>query len=455
MKRKNPFSYSSLEFIGREKELSLLNESINRGQSVVLYAPLGEGKTTLFNKCCSKYKYSKKYVIMRCDLMGTNNMSDFIECLIKSMQIHTTGTTLNTFISFLKSITPVISIDSSTGTPVFNIEISPDASETTLEKIKNYIKSSSKQYLLYIDEFQQIVHYPDNNAEALLQSFFSSLPNLVCVLSGSQNRIVKEILSTKMSSFYSSLTIIELSSIDCQEYTRFVVEQFKTNNVTVNNEIVESVYDLLEGSTLYMQRLFSNLYSKVDSGSAITSEIVDTEINDILSEKELTYKYDFIKCSPRQKEYLIKLAHGIQPTGRAYARPQSKFINDEKVSCKDQKYYINDKFFRVWLRKRSPLDNEESACNNQECGVGAQNPISKEDRNHLVISLAYLTALEWSRSNEKALLLQLKEILTSSIVCPNSPRFETIKKYLIDREEASLDSKMADEIKQYINDIKS
>ena len=392
---------------------------------------------------------------MRCDLKGTGNMSDFIACLIKSMQTHTTGTTLNMFISLLKSITPVISIDRLTGTPTFKIEISPDASETTLEKIKNYIKSSSKQYILYIDEFQEIVQYPDNNAEALLQSFFSSLPNLVCVISGSQNRLVKEILTTKMSSFYSNLTIIELSSIDCLEYTKFVVEQFNTNNVTVNNEIVESVYGLLEGSTFYMQLLFSNLYSKVDSGSVITFDIVDSEINDILSERELTYKYYFKKCSDRQREYLVKLAHDIQPTGRAFARPQSKFIKEEKVSCKNQRYYINDKFFRVWLRTHFPLENEESASNNSEYGASSQNPISKEERDNLVISLAYLTALNWSRSNEKALLIKLMEILRSDIYCPNSPRFGTINKYLIDREEASLDSNIIDEIKQYIKEIKS
>ena len=455
MKKKNPFSDSGLEFIGRERELSMLNESIKRGQSVVLYAPLGEGKTTLFKKCCSKYKYSKKYVVMRCDLTGTSNMSDFIARLINTMQAFTTRTAFNTFISYLKSIKPVFSFDQLAGVPILNIEISPDATETTLEQIKNYIESSSKQYILYIDEFQQIVQYPDNNAEALLQSFFSSLPNLVCVFSGSQNRLVKEILTTKMSSFYSNLTIIELSSIDCLEYSKYVVEQFNTNNVTVNKEIVESVYSLLEGSTLYMQLLFSNLYSKVDSGSVITSDIVDSEINDILSERELTYKYYYMKCSDRQKEYLVKLAHDIQPTGRAFARPQSKFIKDEKVSCKNQRYYINDKFFRVWLRTHFPLDNEESASNNSEYGASSQNPISKEERDNLVISLAYLTAIEWPRSNEKALLIQLKEILTSSIFCPNSPRFKTIKKYLINRVEASLDPKMVDEIKQYINEIKS
>ena len=50
MKNNNPFSTGSFEFIGRERELRMLNESIKRGQSVVLYAPLGEGKTALFKE---------------------------------------------------------------------------------------------------------------------------------------------------------------------------------------------------------------------------------------------------------------------------------------------------------------------------------------------------------------------------------------------------------------------
>ena len=324
--RSNPFSIGG-EFIGRERELALLNESIRRGQSVVLYAPLGEGKTTLFNKCCSKYKYSKDYVVMGCDLCGTQNMSEFTTRLINSLQHFTTEKANSLFLGLLKSIKTQLSIDPITGTPSINIVFSPEESKTTLEKIKHCIQSSSKQYLLYIDEFQEIINYPDNNAEALLQSFFSSVPNLVCVFSGSQNRILREMFITRMSSFYSKLTIIELSPIDCLDYVEFVVKQFKRNKITIDEEIVVDVYNLLEGSTLYMQRLFSNLYSKVATGDTITSEVIEAEFNAILSERDSSYNFAFMNYTTQQKEYLTKLANDIQPTGRAYAKVQEEFFS--------------------------------------------------------------------------------------------------------------------------------
>lgn len=457
MKRSNPFSING-DFIGRERELALLNDSIKRGQSVVLYAPLGEGKTTLFNKCCSKYKYSKNYVVMSCNLMATGNMNDFTTCLINSMKPFTTEMANKSFIGFLKSIKPQLSIDfdSMIGTPSYNIAFCPEESETTLEQIKHYIESSSKQYILYIDEFQQIIHYPDNNAEALLQSFFSSVSNLVCVFSGSRNRMLKEMFITRMSSFYSKLTIIELSPIDCLDYAEFVVKQFKRNDVTIDEEIVEAVYNLLEGSTLYMQRLFSDLYSKVAPGDTITSEVIESELEAIVSENFSAYNFALMNYTARQKEYIVKLAHDIQPTGKAYAKVQAYFIKNEKISYKNQRYYINDKFLRVWLRKQFPLiSNGESGSHLLECRVDSQDSISKEDRDCLSISLAYLTALEWSRSNERALLTQLKEVLTGSIPCPNSRRFHKIKKYFANRNEASLDSDMANEIKKYINEVLS
>lgn len=441
------------EFIGRERELALLNESIRRGQSVVLYAPLGEGKTTLFDKCCLKYKYSKDFVVMRCDLYATQNMSDFTTCLINSMKPFTTEMAKKTFVGLLKSINPQLTIEYEAGITSFNITLSPDESETTLEQIKHYIESSSKQYLLYIDEFQQIIHYPDNNAEALLQSFFSSVPNLVCVFSGSKNRMLKEMFITRMSSFYSKLTIIELPPIDCLDYAEFVVKQFKGIDVTIDEEIVEAVYNLLEGSTFYMQRFFSDLYSKVATGDKITSEVIESELEAILSERDSAYRFAFMNYTARQKEYLTKLANDIQPTGRAYAKVQEEFVKNEKVSCKNQRYYINDKFLRVWLRKQSLISNGESGSHLLECERNSEGSISKEDRDCLSISLAYLTALEWPRANERALLTQLKEVLAGNIPCPNNHRFSKIKKYLVSRNEASLDSDMAKEIRKYINDV--
>lgn len=455
MKRNDPFSLFGFEFIGREKELSLLNESIKRGQSIVLYAPLGEGKTALFKECCSRYKYSKKYVVMRCDLYGTCNMSGFIGRLIQSMKPFTTNTASNLFLSLLNSFRLDINY-SFLGIPELRFSFSPKETETTLKQIKQIIESSSKKYLLYIDEFQEIDNYPDNNAAALLQSFFSSLPNLVCVISGSQNRMVKEILTTKMSSFYLNMTIIELAPIDCQVYVKFVVEKFKQKNVNIDKETVEAVYNQLEGSLISMQELFSNLYSKVDSGSMITSETIESEINSILSERALSYKYLLMRSTSLQMEYLVHLAHDIQPTEKKYIQARSKFVKEGKVSCVDNRYYFNNKFFRLWLRKQFHLsNNEESDITNSGCVSSPQKPISKRERDNLLISLAYLSAIEWPRSNEKALLIQLKEILTSGIFCPNSLRFLKIKKYLINREEASLDSNMVSEIKQYIKDIKS
>ena len=48
-KTKNPFNNlkRDLELIGRKRELSLLNESIKRGQNIVIYAPRGEGNLDL------------------------------------------------------------------------------------------------------------------------------------------------------------------------------------------------------------------------------------------------------------------------------------------------------------------------------------------------------------------------------------------------------------------------
>ena len=454
-KTKNPFNNlkRDLELIGRKRELSLLNESIKRGQNIVIYAPRGEGKTALFNQLCSQYNSSNEYVVMRCDLMQTRNMNDFVQCLIKSLKPFKI---IKDFLNILHNAVPRISFDPLGGYSI-DIDLSPDSSATStevLEEIKQYIQTSSKKYLLLIDEFQDIENYPDKNADVILQSLVSSLPNLICVMSSCEKRMIERLLSNKKSSFYSKLAIIELSPIDCLDYAEFVVEQFKRNNISIDEKTVEVVYNIMGGSPLFMESLFSNLFSSVEPGSNITFDTIDSEFKLILSEREFIYNHLFSNCSSRQKEYLINLAHEIRLKGSTNYITQKQLVKMDLVSEKDQRYYINDSFFRLWLRSNFPLSNNEESESNTDYMLPSQIPISKQDRDRLYISLVYLTEINWTFADERALLVQLKEILAKDYFCPNNLQFQKIKRYLINREETSLDPNIKQEIKLYIERVK-
>ena len=68
-------------------------------------------------------------------------------------------------------IRPVISFDPNTGAPTLqiNIQTAEDA-DKSLQKIFAYLKNSGKKIVIAIDEFQQIINYPEKNVEAVLRT---------------------------------------------------------------------------------------------------------------------------------------------------------------------------------------------------------------------------------------------------------------------------------------------
>ncbi|OUP88856.1 hypothetical protein B5F00_22305, partial [Phocaeicola dorei] len=82
--------------------------------------------------------------------------------------------TLKSLFSFFKSCRPVISADEITGIPSVTLDFIPERSEETLKEIFTYLNQSGVECYIAIDEFQQIMEYPEKGVEGLLRSYGNS-----------------------------------------------------------------------------------------------------------------------------------------------------------------------------------------------------------------------------------------------------------------------------------------
>ena len=82
--------------------------------------------------------------------------------------------TLKSLFSFFKSCRPVISADEITGMPSVTLDFIPERSEETLKEIFTYLNQSGVECYIAIDEFQQIMEYPEKGVEGLLRSYGNS-----------------------------------------------------------------------------------------------------------------------------------------------------------------------------------------------------------------------------------------------------------------------------------------
>lgn len=75
---------------------------------------------------------------------------------------------------------PTLTIDEVTGRPTFSLDIRPSEGRETLKQIFEYLGQSGKRCYIAIDEFQQILDFPESGVEALSVHIFNSC--LTCIL---------------------------------------------------------------------------------------------------------------------------------------------------------------------------------------------------------------------------------------------------------------------------------
>ena len=198
----NPFlivGYQGPEyFCDREKETEVILSALHNGRNITLVSPRRMGKTGLiknvFYTLQEKEKNAKCFYL---DIFSTQNLREFVALLgreILGKLDSLSQSTLKTLLSFFKSCRPVITMDELSGIPSVSLDIVPSKEEETLKEIFDYLRQSGRECYLAIDEFQQIMEYPEKGVEGLLRSYIQFLPNVHFIFSGSKKPVSFPIL---------------------------------------------------------------------------------------------------------------------------------------------------------------------------------------------------------------------------------------------------------------------
>ena len=170
----NPFlivGYQGPEyFCDREKETEVILSALHNGRNITLVSPRRMGKTGLiknvFYTLQEKEKNAKCFYL---DIFSTQNLREFVALLgreILGKLDSLSQSTLKTLLSFFKSCRPVITMDELSGIPSVSLDIVPSKEEETLKEIFDYLRQSERECYLAIDEFQQIMEYPEKKWKA-------------------------------------------------------------------------------------------------------------------------------------------------------------------------------------------------------------------------------------------------------------------------------------------------
>lgn len=299
-------------FCDRVKETEILTNHIHNGRNVVLTAPRRIGKTGLIAHCFQTPKWEEEYYVFFIDILETSSLRDLTFAL--GRQIFETlkpksKQMVDLFVQTVRSISGEFGYDILTGMPKFTLSLGAIRNpEYTLAEIFEYINQADKRCLIAIDEFQQIVHYPEKNIEAILRTHIQHCTNADFIFAGSERHILEEMFNLPSRPFYASTANMNLEAISQDIYTEFVVARFQEFNKHIEATSVEYVYRMFDGNTYCMQKVMNVAFAMTEENELCTQAIVEQAINDILSENERNYKNRLSLLTPKPKELLIAIA---------------------------------------------------------------------------------------------------------------------------------------------------
>ncbi len=274
-------------FCDRQEETESLIRNIRGGNSTTLVALRRLGKTALVKHL--QYVVGGDYISVYADILPTESMSDLLNTLasaVASIAPETSGPGKRIW-KFLKSLRPVVSYDSLSGIPSLSFNLSPDERVRSIEEIIRFLDGQSKPVIFAIDEFQQILNYPEKQVDAWLRSIIQNLKNTVFIFSGSQQHLMNELFTDPARPFYRSTQFLKLGKIDREVYQSFIGQKFRENSRQIPDSAISSILDWAEGYTYYVQLLCNRLY--LTSGRSIGKDQWKEEAIRLLREQEYVF----------------------------------------------------------------------------------------------------------------------------------------------------------------------
>lgn len=373
MKPLNPFpttDYISPEyFCDREEEQKQLVDAVINHRNITVVSRRRLGKTALIKHCFHLLKERNGLSLHFFDIYATQNLNDFINLFAVSLLGYYDSKKekiLAKITNLLGRFRPKISFDELTGKPSIELTLENEAdSNHCLASLFGYLAEQKTQIIIAIDEFQQIITYPEKNVEALLRTHMQNCPNVTMIFSGSNKRMMISMFNDYAKPFYQSSGFLFLGKIDEKKYTTFIKSHFRAVGRSLTDESLMFIFSWTHGYTYFVQEMCNRLYATEKS----TIEISDCKhvADQILKERDPLYAMHGNLLTKGQFKLLQAIAH----EGLVTHPNSSEFIRKHKlqaassvkralealeavdlVSQDEEGYIVNDIFLMRWLQQR-------------------------------------------------------------------------------------------------------
>lgn len=372
MKPNNPFvivGYSGPEyFCDRANESRKMMEAITNDRNLTLIAPRRYGKTGLIHHVFQQLPSDYSTAIL--DIFATKNLSEFtqqfVEAIVGSLDTPVEKT-LATVAKFFKNCRPTVTPQDD-GRPSFSFDIAPDETRATLHDAFEYLRSHERRTVIAIDEFQQILEYPETGTEALLRGYVQEVPWVRFVFSGSRHHLMGEMFMTAKHPFYQSTDILSLDVIEREKYAEFASHHFAASSQPFERAAFDALYEQFNGVTWYVQSVLNRIW--LAGGGFTDAKQIKAVIRDLVNERALIFRDLYFSQSEAEQDILKAIAaegeaHEVFSGDFLHRHPRLKSTSTIRSALNSLiradivyrtatgGYIVYDRLFGEWLRKIS------------------------------------------------------------------------------------------------------
>jgi len=375
-KTNNPFLLTGYKnpnyFCDRKEETKQLTQLMLSGTNVTLFAIRRLGKTGLIQHVFHPYINSTKIACIYLDILATKNLGDFTNQIATAVynRFPSQKTLGKKIMDLFQRFRPVISFDELTGLPSLSLTIETKSQkENTIGQIFNFLDKQNIKVVFAIDEFQQILEYPEKNTEAILRTYIQQLKNTSFIFCGSNQKMMHEIFNSAKRPFFASCTNLKLDYISKVEYKKFIVKKLTEHKRRIDAECLEFVCNWTKLHTFYTQYFCSALFTintiKYTIASAHQTAISILKLNEntffqyknLLTRAQWNLLIAIAKeenvFQPQAKEFISKHQLG---TPALVKRGVDALLNKEIIfynsSVLKPYYEVYDKYLMRWLQQK-------------------------------------------------------------------------------------------------------
>jgi len=373
---KNPFIYGEVvtgkDFVNRKEEIGSLIRDLKDGQRIFLVSPRRYGKTSLIINVLKELQKEGLYTAY-IDLFKVSSFKALLELYAREIS-KASESKIDAFTRFVREFFPNLRpriIISPEGSP--SVEIDYDPKEKRIPSLlgevydapQKIVLKKKHNFVVVFDEFQEITNLDSERIEKLMRAHFQHHDKVAYLFAGSRRRLIYDMISDKRRAFYGMGKLMKLDKLPREEFGGFLRSKFTGTGFSVEDGVIDEILDITENYPYNAQFLCHELWDNCRDKRRISMEEIHPVLNKILEDQSMAYITIWESLTMNQRRLLIGIASssGRDIFSKNFIKENdlgavssvqtsaSLLMKKEIIDKEDGEYYINDVFFKEWIKR--------------------------------------------------------------------------------------------------------